>query len=99
MSRRQKRRSRPGGGGFGKQQARAAQADHRLVKLLETSLALPDGEIVQIPGTTSYAVSDDCWLVALAIRERCKELGGVQQDHIERALQTILQGGAPHGRH
>lgn len=75
------------------------QADSKLVALLQASLALPGQHIVEIPGTNQLGLSPECLLIALAIRDRCRELGGVQQVHIERALQTILQGGARNGPH
>lgn len=93
MSRRQKRRNRPGGGGFEKAQSSGLQADSRLVKLLETSLLLPGPCFEFIPGTTKAIVRDDQWMIALSIRDRCRELGGEPKTHLHRALEYMAQRG------
>lgn len=92
MSRRQKRRNRPGGGGFEKAQSGGLRADSRLVKLLETSLLLPGEQIITLPDGR-LAVGEDQWLITLAIRDRCRELGGEPKTHLHRALEYMAQRG------
>jgi len=64
------------------------------MRLLEASLALPGPCFIPVPGTTKMLVRDDQWMISLAIRDRCRELGGEPRDHLERALMAMVPKGA-----
>ena len=94
MSRRHKRKTpRERTGASRNAQSGGLQADPKLVKLLDASLAMPGPCFAPIPGTTKLVVRDDLWMIALSIRDRCKELGGDAQPHMERALAYMAQRG------
>lgn len=92
MTRPRKRRNRPGGGGFGKAQTLATPVDSKLVKLLQASLQQPSNQIAQVGDSDQYLVHEDQWLIALAIRQRCQELGGRPRDHLNAAMTRLLAG-------
>ena len=89
MNRRPQRQS-PSGGGFEKTPQDDLPADPTLVTLLQASLDAPDGQIWELPHGR-FAVTKDQLESALAIRERCKQLGGEPMPHLERALQAMLR--------
>lgn len=92
MSRRKRKTPRGRAEASKKAQSGGLRADSRLVKLLETSLLLPGEQIITLPDGR-FAVGEDQWLVALAIRDRCRELGGEPKTHLHRALEYMAQRG------
>lgn len=92
MSRRKRKTPRGRAEASKKAQSNGLQADSRLVKLLETSLLLPGEQIITLPDGR-LAVGEDQWLITLAIRDRCRELGGEPKTHLHRALEYMAQRG------
>lgn len=89
MTRRPKRqRPRGRAAGVGKAQVLSGPPDSKLVQLLSHAMALPAGS-AQFVGS-AYVVSHEVWLYGQAMHERCRELGGDSDAHIERAYRAIV---------
>jgi hypothetical protein len=83
---------RPWEGAFDPTQASSVQADSTLIKLMRNSLALPGTQVQELP-SGAYLMTEALALNALAIRDRCAELGGDSNAHIEAALHALGRGG------
>lgn len=89
MTRPQKRQRLQGrAAGVGKAQVLSGPPDSKLVQLLVNAMSLPAGS-AQIVGS-AYVVTQETWLYGQAMAERCKELGGDSDAHIERAYRAIV---------
>lgn len=87
MTRRQKRRNRPGGGGLGKAQSGGLQVDHTLHTLVRNFLALPEGSAVILPDGRT-AVSEEAHLYLSAIQARVGA-GPEGQARFDAALAAV----------
>lgn len=72
----------------GRHQARAQGSDATLRTLLANCLALPPGSVRMGDGLNIVATADFA-LYALAVRDRCLQLGGNSDVHIHAALRAI----------
>lgn len=92
--RRPKRRNPAGGRGPKKAQPGKLQADPTLVNLLSQALAHGPASAQVVPGI-GIAMDGQLLPIALRIRDRCQELGGDTDAHIERALPLAMQFAHP----